>query len=154
MKQNLRTPGPIPVPDWALEAASRQMMNHRGPEFREILTRVTAGLKKAFVTQGDMAVLTSSGTGALEAAVVNVLSPGDKVLAPGLIDTCSNYLEHPELVAQRIERFAGIVGKDRVVASTDCGFGTFAGYGKIDPAIAWKKLAALREGADIADARL
>ncbi len=80
--------------------------------------------------------------------------PGDKVLAPGLIDTCSNYLEHPELVAQRIERFAGIVGKDRVVASTDCGFGTFAGYGKIDPAIAWKKLAALREGADIADARL
>lgn len=80
--------------------------------------------------------------------------PDDKVLAPGLIDTCSNYLEHPELVAQRIERFAGIVGKDRVVASTDCGFGTFAGYGKIDPAIAWKKLAALREGADIADARL
>lgn len=80
--------------------------------------------------------------------------PGDKVLAPGLIDTCSNYLEHPELVAQRIERFAGIVGKDRVVASTDCGFGTFAGYGKIDPAIAWKKLTALREGADIADARL
>lgn len=80
--------------------------------------------------------------------------PDDKVLAPGLIDTCSNYLEHPELIAQRIERFAGIVGKDRVVASTDCGFGTFAGYGKIDPAIAWKKLAALREGADIADARL
>lgn len=80
--------------------------------------------------------------------------PDDKMLAPGLIDTCSNYLEHPELVAQRIERFAGIVGKDRVVASTDCGFGTFAGYGKIDPAITWKKLAALREGADIADARL
>lgn len=80
--------------------------------------------------------------------------PDDKRLAPGLIDTCSNYVEHPELIAQRIERFAAIVGPDRVVASTDCGFGTFAGYGKIDPAVTWKKLAALREGADIADARL
>ncbi|CAM8672167.1 MULTISPECIES: cobalamin-independent methionine synthase II family protein [Sphingobium] len=80
--------------------------------------------------------------------------PGDKILAPGLIDTCSNYVEHPELIAQRIERFAGIVGKDRVIASTDCGFGTFAGYGKIDPAVTWKKLRSLRAGADLADARL
>jgi 5-methyltetrahydropteroyltriglutamate--homocysteine methyltransferase len=80
--------------------------------------------------------------------------PGDKILAPGLIDTCSNYVEHPELIAQRIERFAAIVGPDRVIASTDCGFGTFAGYGKIDPAVAWKKLRALREGADLAAARL
>jgi 5-methyltetrahydropteroyltriglutamate--homocysteine methyltransferase len=80
--------------------------------------------------------------------------PSDKVLAPGLIDTCSNYVEHPELIAQRIERFAAIVGVERVIASTDCGFGTFAGYGKIDPAVTWKKLRALREGADIAAARL
>jgi 5-methyltetrahydropteroyltriglutamate--homocysteine methyltransferase len=64
--------------------------------------------------------------------------PGDKILAPGLIDTCSNYIETAELIAQRIERFAAIVGKSRVIASTDCGFGTFAGYGKIDPAVAWK----------------
>ncbi len=77
-----------------------------------------------------------------------------KVLAPGLVDTCSNYVETGELVAQRIERFAAIVGKERVIASTDCGFGTFAGYGKIDPAVAWKKLAVLREGADIADRRI
>ena len=80
--------------------------------------------------------------------------PSHKRLAPGVIDTCSNYIEHPELIAQRVERFAGIVGKDRVVASTDCGFGTFAGYGKLDPIVTWKKLRALREGADIADARL
>jgi 5-methyltetrahydropteroyltriglutamate--homocysteine methyltransferase len=80
--------------------------------------------------------------------------PAGKVLAPGLIDTCSNYVEHPELIAQRIERFAAIVGVDRVIASTDCGFGTFAGYGKIDPAVTWKKLSALRQGADIAAARL
>jgi len=77
-----------------------------------------------------------------------------KILAPGFIDSCSNYLETPELIAQRIERFADFVGKDRVIASSDCGFGTFAGYGKIDPSIAWKKLKALREGADIADARI
>lgn len=80
--------------------------------------------------------------------------PEDKLLAPGVIDTCSNYVEHPELIAQRIERFAGIVGADRVIASTDCGFGTFAGYGKIDPLVTAKKLKAMREGADIAGARL
>jgi 5-methyltetrahydropteroyltriglutamate--homocysteine methyltransferase len=77
-----------------------------------------------------------------------------KILAPGLIDSCSNYIEHPELIAQRIERFADFMGKDRVIASSDCGFGTFAGYGKIDPAVAWKKLANLRAGADIAEARM
>jgi 5-methyltetrahydropteroyltriglutamate--homocysteine methyltransferase len=80
--------------------------------------------------------------------------PEDKVLAPGLIDTCTNYVEHPELIAQRIERYIAIVGVERVIASTDCGFGTFAGYGKIDPAVTWKKLRALRQGADIAAARV
>ena len=76
------------------------------------------------------------------------------MLVPGLIDSCSNYVEHPELIAQRIERYAAIVGADRVIAGTDCGFGTFAGYGKIDPIVTWKKLSALREGADIAGKRL
>ena len=80
--------------------------------------------------------------------------PEEKILAPGLIDTRSNYVEHPELIAQRIERFAASVGLERVMASTDCGFGTFAGYGKIDPAVTWKKLRMLRAGADIAAARL
>ena len=80
--------------------------------------------------------------------------PDDTVLVPGLIDSCSNYVEHPELIAQRIERFASIVGAERVIGGTDCGFGTFAGYGKIDPVVTWKKLAALREGADIAAKRL
>ena len=80
--------------------------------------------------------------------------PDDKILVPGLIDSCSNYVEHPELIAQRIERFAGIVGVDRVIAGADCGFGTFAGYGKIDPAVTWKKFRALRAGADLAAARL
>jgi len=76
--------------------------------------------------------------------------PDDKILAPGVIDSCSNYVEHPELVAQRLGRFINIVGKDRVIGSTDCGFGTFAGYGKIDPEVTWKKLKNLRIGADLA----
>ena len=80
--------------------------------------------------------------------------PADKLLAPGLIDTRSNCVEHPELIAQRLERFVGIVGAERVIASTDCGFGTFAGYGKIDPEVTWKKLRALRAGADLVAARL
>jgi 5-methyltetrahydropteroyltriglutamate--homocysteine methyltransferase len=79
--------------------------------------------------------------------------PNDKKLAPGLIDTCSNYVEHPELIAQRLERYIAIVGTDRVIAGTDCGFGTFAGYGKIDPDVTWKKLAALGEGARLAASR-
>jgi 5-methyltetrahydropteroyltriglutamate--homocysteine methyltransferase len=80
--------------------------------------------------------------------------PEDKVLIPGLIDSCSNYVEHPELVAQGVERFAAIVGRERVLAGTDCGFGTFAGFGKLDSEIAYKKLKSLAEGAAIASKRL
>lgn len=78
----------------------------------------------------------------------------DVVLVPGVVDTTTNFVEHPELVAQRIERFAGIVGADRVIAGSDCGFGTFAGYGAVDPDIAYAKLASLAEGAAIASDRL
>ena len=66
---------------------------------------------------------------------------------PGVVDTTTNFVEHPELVRQRIERFVSIVGKDRVVAGTDCGFGTFAGFGAVDPEIAYAKLNALSQGA-------
>ncbi len=79
--------------------------------------------------------------------------PSDKILVPGVVDTTTNFVEHPELVAQRIERFVGIVGADRVVAGSDCGFGTFAGFGAVDPEIAYAKLGALAEGAEIANAR-
>ncbi len=80
--------------------------------------------------------------------------PEDKVLIPGALDSSTNFVEHPELVAQRICTFADIVGRERVLAGTDCGFGTFAGYGKIDPDVAFKKLRSLAEGARIASARL
>ena len=73
--------------------------------------------------------------------------PADKILMPGMIDTSTNYVEHPDLVAQRIVRFAQVVGRERVIASTDCGFGTAAGHGKIDPGVAFLKLGALVEGA-------
>ena len=73
--------------------------------------------------------------------------PDDKVLVPGVVDTTTNFVEHPDLVAQRIERFTGIVGADRVIAGSDCGFGTFAGFGTVDPEIAYAKLGALAEGA-------
>jgi 5-methyltetrahydropteroyltriglutamate--homocysteine methyltransferase len=80
--------------------------------------------------------------------------PDDKVLLPGVLDSCSNYVEHPELVAQRLCRYAEIVGRERVLASSDCGFGTFAGYGKMDPEVSYKKLKAMAEGAAIASKRL
>jgi 5-methyltetrahydropteroyltriglutamate--homocysteine methyltransferase len=80
--------------------------------------------------------------------------PEDKILLPGVIDTSTNYVEHPELVAERIIRFAELVGRERVIASTDCGFGTAAGYGKLDPEIAFLKLEALVSGAALASERL
>jgi len=73
--------------------------------------------------------------------------PEDKVLVPGVVDTTTNFVEHPDLVAQRIDRFVEIVGADRVIAGSDCGFGTFAGFGAVDPEIAYAKLSSLSQGA-------
>ena len=75
--------------------------------------------------------------------------PDNKILVPGVVDTTTNFIEHPELVAQRISRFVDIIGADRVIAGSDCGFGTFAGYGSVDPDIAYAKLKSLSEGAAI-----
>ncbi|HEY8268867.1 MAG TPA: cobalamin-independent methionine synthase II family protein [Xanthobacteraceae bacterium] len=80
--------------------------------------------------------------------------PDGKALIPGVIDTLTNHVEHPRLVAQRLEKFAGIVGKENVIAGTDCGFGTFVGWSGCDPKVAWLKLEALAEGARIASDRL
>ena len=75
------------------------------------------------------------------------LIPSDKVLIPGVLDTTTNFIEHPELITQRLQRFADIVGADRVIAGSDCGFGTFAGFGAVDEDIVYAKLAAMAEGA-------
>lgn len=82
------------------------------------------------------------------------LIPEDRILIPGVIDSTTNFVEHPEVVAQRIEQFAAIVGRERVIAGTDCGFSTFAGFGAVDPEIVYAKLATLAEGAARASVRL
>jgi 5-methyltetrahydropteroyltriglutamate--homocysteine methyltransferase len=84
----------------------------------------------------------------------DVRVPEDKVLIPGVLATTTNYIEHPELVAERLERFAHIVGRERVMGGTDCGFGTFAGFGPVEPDIAYLKLRSLVEGAQLASSRL
>ena len=78
----------------------------------------------------------------------------DKILIPGVIGSTSNYIEHPLLVAERLCHYADVVGRERVIAGTDCGFGTFAGFGPVDPDVAYLKLRAMAEGAEIASQRL
>jgi 5-methyltetrahydropteroyltriglutamate--homocysteine methyltransferase len=80
--------------------------------------------------------------------------PDDKVLIPGVITQSTVLVEHPELVAQRLERYAGIVGRERVIAGADCGFASFAGSNEVHPTIVWAKLKALSDGARIASKRL
>ncbi|MEN3282248.1 MAG: 5-methyltetrahydropteroyltriglutamate--homocysteine methyltransferase [Solirubrobacteraceae bacterium] len=83
-----------------------------------------------------------------------VALPEGKVIVPGVIDTLTSYIEHPELVAQRIVRYADLVGRENVIAGTDCGFATFANFMNIHPEVAWAKLRALVEGAELASRRL
>ncbi|HUI79728.1 MAG TPA: cobalamin-independent methionine synthase II family protein [Bryobacteraceae bacterium] len=80
--------------------------------------------------------------------------PDDKVLVPGVLDSSCNFVEHPELVAQRLVRYAESVGRERVIAGTDCGFGTFAGFGPVHPSVCWLKLKSLAEGAALASKKL
>jgi 5-methyltetrahydropteroyltriglutamate--homocysteine methyltransferase len=80
--------------------------------------------------------------------------PAGKVLVPGVIDSTSNFIEHPQLVAERIERYASVVGRDNVIAGCDCGFGTFAGRVQVDSNIVWHKLRSLVEGARLASEAL
>lgn len=80
--------------------------------------------------------------------------PDSTVIIPGVIESMSNRIEHPELIAERIVRFANVVGRENVIAGSDCGFGTFVGLDLVDPAIAWAKLSALSEGAQLASEQL
>ena len=83
-----------------------------------------------------------------------VALPDEKLIIPGVIDSTSNFIEHPRTVADRIIRFAKVVGRERVIAGTDCGFSTFAGRPNVHPSLVWPKLLALSEGARIASAEL
>jgi 5-methyltetrahydropteroyltriglutamate--homocysteine methyltransferase len=128
--------------------------NYEGPHDHDIDFRKVAPI---LVTAKPQALVVEAANPrhAHEWAVWNeVKLPDDKILIPGVLDTSTNYVEHPELVAERLCRFADIVGRERVIAGSDCGFGTFAGYGKLDPDISFKKLRAMAEGAAIASRRL
>ena len=84
----------------------------------------------------------------------DVALPDGKVLIPGVLDSTTNFIEHPELVAERIGRYARLVGRENVIAGTDCGFGTWVGQAAVDPDIVWAKLASLAEGARLASREL
>jgi len=128
--------------------------NYEGPHVCDIPLRKIIGTVLKAKAQG-ISFEASNPRHAHEWTVFKeVRIPEDKVLLPGVIDSVSNFVEHPELVAERIGRFADIVGRERVIASTDCGFGTFAGFGKIDPDICYAKLKTMAEGAAIATKRL
>src|SRR5258708_6225233 len=88
-QQQLRIPGPTPLPERVVRSASRPMIDHRGPEFAELLAEVTSGARRVFETSNDLLVLTASGSGGLESAVANLVSPGDEVVAA----LCGNFGE-------------------------------------------------------------
>jgi aspartate aminotransferase-like enzyme len=107
---NLRIPGPTPCPDYVLQAMTRDMINHRGPEFREMLLRITDRLKQIFQTQNEVLILTASGTGALEASIVNFFSPGDVVLAVSIGEFGERIAEIAEIYGCSVVRLAFPMG--------------------------------------------
>jgi 5-methyltetrahydropteroyltriglutamate--homocysteine methyltransferase len=128
--------------------------NYEGPHHYDISLRAIAD---AVLAAKPMALLIEGANPrhAHEWAVWREIRlPDDKVLVPGVIDSVSNFIEHPQLVAERICRVAELVGRERVIAGTDCGFGTFAGFGAVHPEIAYAKLRSLAEGAVLATRQL
>jgi aspartate aminotransferase-like enzyme len=103
---NLRIPGPTALPPSVREAGGRQMINHRGPEFKDLLGRLQAGMKPYFGTTGDIAILSCAGTGGLEAAVVNTLSPGDRVLAVSIGAFGDRFAKIAEAYGASVDRVA------------------------------------------------
>jgi 5-methyltetrahydropteroyltriglutamate--homocysteine methyltransferase len=121
--------------------------NYEGPHTHDIDLRRIVGIVLRANAQAISLEAANPRHGHEWAVWQEVPLPADRILLPGVIDTSTNYVEHPDLVAERIVRLARVVGRERVIASTDCGFGTSAGYGKIDPGVAYLKLGALVDGA-------
>ena len=124
--------------------------NYEGPHtcdiaMEKVLPTVVKAKPRALLFEGSNPRHSHEWRTFAEAAKSGLL-PDDYVLIPGVIDSTTNFVEHPQLVADRIETYANIVGRDRVMAGTDCGFATFAGFGAVDAEIAWAKLGALAEG--------
>lgn len=128
--------------------------NYPGPHVNDVPLRDIIDLVLS-VNAGAYSIEASNPRHAHEWRVwEEVALPPGKVLIPGVIDSTTNFVEHPEVVAERIEQFARVVGRENVIAGTDCGFGTSAGSALVHPEIVWAKLAALAEGARLASARL
>jgi aspartate aminotransferase-like enzyme len=133
---NLRIPGPTGLPPSVREAGSRQMVNHRGPEFAALLKRIEAGMKPYFGTQGDVAILSCAGTGGLEAAVVNTLSPGDRVLGVSIGAFGDRFARIAEAYGAQVDLMAGEWGyaanpdevRERLLAGSGGGDGSGAPY--------------------------
>jgi 5-methyltetrahydropteroyltriglutamate--homocysteine methyltransferase len=128
--------------------------NYPGPHHRDVPLKEIIDL--LFMIQGDaLSIEAANPRHEHEWKVFEeVRLPEGKLLIPGVIDTCSTYIEHPQVIAQRIVRFAQIVGRENVIAGTDCGFGTFLGTSVIAPSVAWDKLRSLFEGARLASEEL
>jgi 5-methyltetrahydropteroyltriglutamate--homocysteine methyltransferase len=128
--------------------------NYPGPHHRDVPLKDIIDL--LFMIQGDaLSIEAANPRHEHEWKVFEeVHLPESKILIPGVIDTCSTYIEHPEVIAQRIVRFAQAVGRENVIAGTDCGFGTFLGTSVIAPSVAWDKLRSLAEGARLASEEL
>ncbi|MCU1360633.1 MAG: methionine synthase, vitamin-B12 independent, partial [Ilumatobacteraceae bacterium] len=128
--------------------------NYEGPHHRDVpLTDIIDIVVKANISA--LSFESANPRHAHEYLVwKDVQIPDDLVLIPGVIESKSNFIEHPELVAQRICRIADAVGRERVMAGSDCGYGTWVGQAAVEPAIVWAKLAAMAEGADIASKKL
>jgi 5-methyltetrahydropteroyltriglutamate--homocysteine methyltransferase len=128
--------------------------NYAGPHHRDIPLETIAGR----VLRAKPSYLLLEGANPRHehewAVFQSIPLPEDKVIVPGVIDSTSNYIEHPELVAQRLIRYADVVGRDRVMAGSDCGFSTFSGFPTVHPDIVWAKMASMVEGARIATKRL
>ena len=146
--------GQVEALNWALEGLPPERMrihvcwgNYPGPHHLDVELRDIVDILLRAAPLG-LSVEASNPRHAHEWAVFETVPvPADKVLLPGVVDSTCNYVEHPDLIAQRLARYVGLLGPERVIASTDCGFATFAGVENVDPGIAWAKLEALVEGA-------
>ncbi len=128
--------------------------NYEGPHHRDISMEMVLPIALAAKPQGLLFESCNPRHAHEWVVFKNTHIPADKILIPGVIDSVTNFIEHPLLVAERICRFADIVGRERIIAGTDCGFSTFAGFGKVDRDIVYAKLRSLVEGAQIASDRL
>jgi 5-methyltetrahydropteroyltriglutamate--homocysteine methyltransferase len=128
--------------------------NYQGPHHRDVGLDVILGTVLGLRADGLVFEAANHRHAHEWQVLADADIPAEKILLPGVIDTSSVYVEHPELVAQRISRFAGIVGRDRVMPGTDCGFASFATFLAVDPALAWAKLGSLAAGAELATSRL